>query len=201
MRTGVFGGTFDPVHAGHLAAIEAARQELGLDEVLVVPAGSPRLKASRPGASGMHRLEMARQAALALPGVAVSDLEMRRPGPTYTVDTLEALAPGRELFLLLGTDALRQIGLWRAPGRVVQLARVAVLERPGQPDDALSALEAVDAEARGVATVVGGPLVEISSTEVRRRLRRGRSVTGLVPVAVERYIANHGLYHDEGAIT
>ena len=196
MRTGVFGGTFDPVHSGHLAAIEAARQVLGLDEVLVVPAGNPRLKASRPEASGTHRLEMARQAASALPGVAVSDVEMRRPGPTYTVDTLEALAPGRELFLLLGTDALRQIGMWRAPGRVVQLSRVAVLARPGQPDDALDALEAVDAEARGGATVIGGPLVEISSTAVRRRLRRGLSVAGLVPVTVECYITNHGLYRD-----
>ena len=140
MRTGLFGGTFDPIHRGHLAAIEAARRQLGLDEVLVVPAGSPRLKARRPEASGSHRLEMAKLAAGAWPGVAVSDIEIRRPGPTYTVDTLEALAPGRDLVLLLGADALRQIGLWRRPDRVLQLSQPAVLARPGQPDPALGAL-------------------------------------------------------------
>ena len=194
MRVGIFGGTFDPVHSGHLAAIEAARRQLGMGEVLVMPAGSPRLKAHRAEASGAHRLEMARLAAAQISGVAVSDVEIRRPGPTYTVDTLEALAPGRDLILLLGADALRQIALWHRPRRVFQLARLAVLARPGQPDTGLDALEAVDAEARAAAAVVAGPLLDVSSTEVRRRVRDGLPVAGLVPGPVERYIADHGLY-------
>ena len=196
MRTGLFGGTFDPIHLGHLAAIEAARRQLALDEVLVVPAGSPRLKPRRPEASGVHRLEMAKLAAAPCPGVAVSDIEIRRPGPTYTVDTLEALAPGRDVVLLLGADALRQIGLWHRAARVFQLAVPAVLARPGQPAPGLDALEPVDAEARATAAVVGGPLLDISSTEVRRRVRDGLSVAGLVPEQVERYIEDHGLYGD-----
>ena len=196
MRTGLFGGTFDPIHSGHLAAIEVARLQLALDEVLVVPAGSPRLKARRPEASGAHRLEMAMLAAAPCPGVGVSDVEIRRPGPTYTVDTLEELAPGRELVLLLGADALRQIGLWCRPARVFQLAQPAVLARPGQPDTGLDVLEEVDAEGRAAAAVVDGPLLDISSTEVRRRVRTGLSVAGLVPEPVARYIEDQGLYRD-----
>lgn len=194
MRTGIFGGTFDPIHVGHLAAIEAARRQLALDVVLVVPAGSPRLKARRPAARGVHRLEMAKLAAAPCPGVAVSDIEIRRPGPTYTVDTLEGLAPGRELVLLLGADALRQIGQWHRPSRVFELSRPAVLARPGQPDTGVAALEAVDPGAGAV--VVEGPLLDISSTEVRRRVREGLSVADTVPALVARYIADHGLYRD-----
>ena len=140
MRVGIFGGTLDPVHLGHLAAIQAARERLSLDEVIVVPAGSPRLKARSPEASGAHRLEMARLATAQHPGTAVSDMEIRRPGPTYTVDTLEALAPGRELFLLVGADALRQIDLWHRPSRIFRLSRPAVFARPGQPDPGLAAV-------------------------------------------------------------
>lgn len=195
MRVGVFGGTLDPVHAGHFAAIQAARERLDLDHVLLVPAGSPRLKERRPEASATHRLEMARLAVGQLPGVVVSDIEVSRPGPTYTVDTLEALPRGRELFLLLGADALRQIGLWRRPRRVLQLARPVVVARPGEePEASLEALAAVDEEARSMATVVEGPLVDVSSTEVRRRVREGLSIAGLVSGPVARYIAEQGLY-------
>ena len=140
----------------------------------------------------MHRLEMAKLAAAPCPWVAVSDIEIRRPGPTFTVDTLEDLAPGRELVLLLGTDALGQIGLWHRPGRVVELSRLAVLSRAGQPDMGLDELEAIVPEAR--AAVVAGPLPDISSTEVRRRVREGLSVVDAVPAPVARYIADHGLY-------
>ena len=199
MRVGIFGGTLDPVHLGHLAAIQAARERLSLDEVIVVPAGSPRLKARSPEASGSHRLEMARLAVAQHPGVAVSGMEIRRPGPTYTVDTLEALAPGRELFLLVGADALRQIDLWHGPRRIFQLSRPAVFARPGQPDPGLAALEAVDADAREAVTVIAGPLLDISSTEIRRRVREGLSIADLVPGPVARYIDDNGLYRDGGS--
>ena len=198
MRTGIFGGTLDPIHSGHLAAIEAARGRLGLDEVLVVPAGRPRLKAREPEASGLQRLEMARLATAHLPGVAVSDIEARRPGPTYTVDTLEALAPGRELFLLVGTDALGQIAMWHRPCRVFQLSRVGVFARPGQPAEGLDALEAVDAAARAAVTLIAGPLLHVSSTEVRGRVHEGLSIADLVAGPVARYIDDQGLYLDGG---
>ena len=199
MRVGIFGGTLDPVHLGHLAAIDAARDRLSLDHLLVVPAGSPRLRAGWPEASGAHRLEMARLAAAQEPGVAVSDVEISRPGPTYTVDTLEELAPGREMFLLLGADALRQIGLWHRPRRVFELARPVVFARPGQPDPGLGALDAVDPGLRAAATVIGGPLLHVSSSEVRRRVREGLSTADLVPGPVGRYIVDNGLYRDEGS--
>ena len=199
MRVGVFGGTLDPIHVGHFAAIQAARERLDLDHVLLVPAGSPRLKERRPEASATHRLEMARAAASQRPGVLVSDIEVRRPGPTYTVDTLEALAAGRRLFLLLGADALRQIGLWHRPRRVLQLAQVAVFARPGQPDPGLDALDALEAGAGAAAVVIDGPLLDVSSTEVRRRVREGLSIADLAPGPVARYIEDHGLYRDEGS--
>ena len=198
MRAGIFGGTLDPIHSGHLAAIEAARERLSLDEVLIVPAGRPRLKAREPEASGLQRLEMARLAAAPYPGVAVSDIEVRRPGATYTVDTLESLAPGRELFLLLGADALRQIALWHRPRSVVQLSRLGVFARPGQPDPGLDALEAVDADARAAVTVIAGPLLHVSSTEVRRRVHEALSIADLVPGPVARYIDDNELYLDGG---
>jgi nicotinate-nucleotide adenylyltransferase len=191
-RIGVFGGTFDPPHLGHLALAEWAREALPLDRVLFVPAGAPPHKrgARTPVA---HRLAMTRLAIRDSAAFAVSTLETRRRGPSYTVDTLRALAaahPGAHLTLLVGADMFATLGSWREIGAIARLARIAVAARPG-----VRRVRA-GAWARGGRGVrwLANPGLEVASSAVRARARAGRSVRFLVPDAVARYIARHRLY-------
>ena len=201
MRVGVLGCTFDPVHRGHLALAGAARDELGLDEVLFVPAGQPWRKVGRIVAPAEHRLAMLRLALAGQSAFRVEALELERPGPSYTADTLEALAeagPGDELFFIVGEDALADLPNWVRPERILELAILAVARRADVTPSALAEAEAKLAGLTERAVWLKMPLVPVSATEIRERVRRGEPVEGLVPPPVEAYIREHGLYRDAG---
>ena len=186
MRIGVFGGTFDPVHVGHLAIAQAALETADLDRVVFVPARRSPLKDRSPLASAEDRLLMLEAATKGEPRFAVSRVELDRPGPSYTVDTLEALRSEGDLYLILGSDALADLGRWRSPERIRQLAKILVARRPGAPEPGTaSGARAFDA-----------PCLDISSRELRARASRGLSLRYLVPHDVWRHIEGRGLYRD-----
>ncbi len=180
--TGVLGGTFDPVHNGHLAIARAALEQIPLDRVLFVPARRSPLKDSVPAASDEDRLAMLELATKDEPRFAVSRIELERPAPSYSVDTLGALAGEGRLFLILGADAAADLARWRDPDRVKRLATLVVAPRR-------------DAPAPDAATIVlDAPLVDVSARDLRERAAASRSLRYLVPDAVERYIEERGLY-------
>jgi nicotinate-nucleotide adenylyltransferase len=194
VRLGVFGGTFDPPHLGHLVAASDACQALGLDTMLWVPAAVPPHKQATVRASAAHRLAMVRAAVAGDPRFRVDDLELRREGPSYTVDTLRALRarePGVELYFVTGADNLREIPGWRAPDEILRLARLAVVTRLG---------EAVPPHPGIPAEVVRVTRVDVSATEVRRRVAAGETIRYLVPEAVRAYIAREGLYRESSQL-
>lgn len=188
-RIGIFGGTFDPPHVGHLVAAIDARQALDLDVVLLVVANAPWQKVgSRQVSPASDRFAMVEAAVADAPGLEVSDIEMARGGLSYTADTLEAMAqrhPGAELFLVLGNDAAAGFATWERHEEVAERAHLVVVDRPGTPtpiDDGFSW------------TRVDIPELEISSTELRERVTQGRSIDYLTPDAVVAVIAQRGLY-------
>ncbi len=198
MKVGMLGGTFDPIHLGHLILAEQARAGLGLDRVLFVPAGQPWRKAGRQIAPVADRVAMVRAALGDDPYFELSLVESERAGPSYTADTLEALheqlGDGVELFFILGQDALADLPNWRDPGRIVARARLVVAARAGWTPADLAALERVAPGIRERIDVVVMPRIDISSTDIRRRVTAADSIRFLVPPAVERYIAETGLY-------
>jgi nicotinate-nucleotide adenylyltransferase len=187
-RIGIFGGTFDPPHHGHLIAAADAFHALELDRLLLVPASVPPHKPATGRTSAALRLEMLRAAVAGDRRFEVDDLELRREGPSYTVDTLRELTQrfeGCELFLLIGADMARDLHTWREPAEIARLARLTVLARAGdqpQPAGGLAALS------------VPVTRVDISATEVRRRVAAGEPVRYLVPDAVKQIIEREGLY-------
>jgi len=186
-RLGILGGTFDPPHIGHVVAAVDARAALALDRVLLIPAGDPWQKAGTVVASPADRLAMVEATCEGVEGLEPSEVEVRRPGPTVTADTLEALAaPARELFLLLGADAVANMGTWRRLEATRALATVVVIERGG-------ASAHPPGEGWRVAHV-RIPHLEVSSRDLRARLAAGRPVDGLVPPAVVRCIRERRLY-------
>lgn len=189
------GGTFDPIHLGHVAMAEAAADCAGLDRVLLVPASVPPHRAAAT-APARDRLAMVQLAAAGHPRLEVSDIELRRAGPSYTVDTLRALArerPGSELHLLLGWDAARDIRAWHAPDDVLRLARPVVVTRPGYPVPTERDLAEAGIEPTW-AILCDVPTPDIDSTDVRRLVERGASLAGLLDPAVEAYLKRHRLY-------
>jgi nicotinate-nucleotide adenylyltransferase len=215
-RLGLFGGTFDPIHVGHLDAAEAARSALGLDEVRLLPTRDPPHRTSDPRSSPFHRFALAALAIDGRNGYRVSDLELRRPGRSYTIDTLRALHargwPPSHLFFILGTDAFAEIATWHEYPAVLDAANFAVIVRPGTAfDDALERVQEARARppgvgAREVAASSAGVFVveahtrDVSSTMVRARLAAGDSIDGLVPPAVARHIHVHHLYQSVGEL-
>ncbi|MHC4251534.1 MAG: nicotinate-nucleotide adenylyltransferase [Planctomycetota bacterium] len=209
-RVGVLGGTFDPVHVGHVAAAEGAAGVLGLARVVLVPAGAPPHKLALPRAGAADRLAMARLAVAGRPGLGVSDVETRREGPSYTVDTVRELATelaaelvtesgaGVRLFLLLGTDALRDLPTWRDVEGIFRVAEPVAVERPGEPEidwDALARSLPQQVVRRARANFVRLERgVDVSSTEIRRLLAAGEPMSRLLAPEVERYIRERGLY-------
>jgi nicotinate-nucleotide adenylyltransferase len=198
-RVGVYGGTFDPVHIGHLAIAEEARWALGLSRVYVVPAAQQPLKANSHDASPAQRLAMVRLACADNPGLAPSDIELHRPPPSYTVDTLaefrERLGPAVELHFILGADAAAELPRWRSAAAILGLARLAIVGRPGYTID-IAALDAALPGLAARATPIDGPRLDISSTELRRRLAAGQPARYQIPDPVLRYIEEHGFYRD-----
>ena len=200
---GILGGTFDPIHVGHLAVAEEAREALGLERVLFVPAGLPPHKPDRTITAPEHRLAMVELAVAGNPAFEASRVELDRSGPSYTVDTLEALteeirADGREpdIALILSVEAFRALRSWRRPERILELARLAVVPRDGYPDASRAFLAEHFPGREDRAIFLDGPRLHISSTELRERAARGRSLRYLVPDAVATYIGDHALYSD-----
>jgi nicotinate-nucleotide adenylyltransferase len=181
-RIGIFGGTFDPIHVGHLAIANAALDELALDRVFFVPARRSPLKQDGPIASAEDRIAMLAAAIADEPRFRVSSVELDRKGPSFTLDTLEALRGEGDLFLILGSDAYADFERWREPARIRDLATIVLAARPGAPN------------APQTVRVLDSPLMDISSRELRARAARGRSLRYLVPEAALRYIEEHRLY-------
>ena len=198
MKIGILGGTFDPIHLGHLEAASAARRALSLDRLLLLPSRTPPHRSTEPRASVFHRFAMAALAA-AERDMSVSDLEVRRDGPSYTALTLEALhregfAPA-ELFFITGSDAFADVATWHDYPRILQLANFVVVSRPGAPRVA-ELIPNPQSPIPGAPTVysVEADTPNVSSTDIRRRVGAGESIDGLVPSSVAGHIRRHHLY-------
>jgi nicotinate-nucleotide adenylyltransferase len=212
--TALFGGTFNPVHYGHLLLADEVRELLGLDRVLFVPAAIPPHKAPGQVAPAADRFEMVRLAIAGRPAFAVSDIELTRPGPSYTVDTLEALAlPPEAVFLLVGSETFLDLLSWRSPRRVAELARLVVIPRAGSVFDpesaaALKVLREIGEErfvhVTGGAVPAHGVLIAhvtslpVSASDLRARVRERRSLAFRLPDSVIAHIERTGLYRTEG---
>jgi nicotinate-nucleotide adenylyltransferase len=195
MRLGLFGGTFDPIHLGHLILAEQCREACGLDRVWFVVAGAPPHKTGDRTAVA-DRLEMARIAVAGHPAFEVSELEAGRPGPHYSVETLEAVhreRPDDDLFFLIGADSLVDLPHWRQPDRIARLATIVVVNRPGIDPPGPSPVLDLGPDARPVVSVTIPP-IGIASHDLRRRRAEGRSIRYQVPRGVEAYIEANGLY-------
>ncbi len=195
-RLGIFGGTFDPIHYGHLILATEVRYALALDRVLFLPAGQPPHKQGWTVSPAVHRVAMTRLAIADDPAFELCLYDVERGGLSYTADTLEALAGrhrGAELYFLMGEDSLRDLPTWYQPARIVGLAELGVATRPGVALDLEAVLRAVPA-ARGRVHLVPMPPIGIASHDLRRRVQVGEPIRYLVPPAVEAYIAEHGLY-------
>ena len=193
MRIGLVGGSFNPIHRGHLAIARAARAALGLDRVVLIPSARPPHKKDTGLAPAEDRLAMARLAAVNEPGLEVSPIELERTGPSYTVDTLRAFRaahPGAEIFFIIGADTLPELKTWKESSALFSLATFAVAVRPG--------FEKVSEPGAKVVTV---PIVPdaVSATEIRARVREGKPIDGLVPDAVRDYITAHHLYRERAS--
>lgn len=193
-RIGVFGGTFDPIHNGHLAVARFALEHARLNKVLLIPAGRPWLRDTLPVASASDRLKMAQLAVAGENGLEVSDVDVVRDGVTYTVDTLSDLSDeygeNAHFVLILGADSALQAHRWNCANQLRTLCSFLVIGRPGEhwPDDLPGNHPASDAE------YLEGPMVTISATEIRASLGRGKTVSDSVPSPVADYIVQHGLY-------
>jgi nicotinate-nucleotide adenylyltransferase len=192
MRTGIFGGSFDPVHNAHLALAQAALDSLALDQVLFIPAGNPWQRAPLKAAC-LHRLAMVRLAIAPYPRFAADDCELNRTGPSYTLDTLADLAtrhPTHTWVLLLGADQWLRLPTWHRWQDIVQRVQIAVAKREGIPFDTPQLLHNV------LVQTIAMPPMATSSTQIRARLAGGASIVELVPQAVARYIDEHQLYRN-----
>jgi nicotinate-nucleotide adenylyltransferase len=205
MRIGVFGGTFDPVHYGHLLAAECCREQCRLDQVWFLPAAVPPHKQHTDMASSEHRLAMLQLAIGGHEPFVLSRLEIDRGGLSYTVDTLASLVeqqPAAEWYFLMGSDSLADLPGWREPARICELATIVVVVRPSAPPPDFAPLAGMVSAARLQHMrehVVRMPLVDLSSREIRRCVAEGRSIRFRTPRAVEKYIETHGLYRSSAA--
>ena len=199
MRVGIYGGSFSPIHNGHVMAAKAFMEQMWLDLLYLIPAGIPPHKQVDGGADPWQRLRMCELAMEGVDGVIISDMEIRRGGKSYTVDTLRALSnPDDRLFLLMGTDMLLSLDTWREPETIFRLCYPVYMRRETKDPILENRIVSKIAEyqqkyGKVVRRIVGDP-VPVSSTMIRDRLARGEPITGLVPPAVERYINDHKLY-------
>ncbi len=200
MRIGIFGGSFDPVHLGHLWIAEAAKETLALSELRWIPAAQSPLKAGGPTASGSQRMTMLQLALAGMENTVVDDRELKRGAVSYTVDTLSELQrelPKAELVLIIGSDSLATMQQWHQPEKLLEMTTLAVVRRGGEPEPDFSVLrglvdtERIDWFRR---CVIPMPLIEISSSELRERIAQGRSIRFRTPRAVEAFIRAEELY-------
>jgi nicotinate-nucleotide adenylyltransferase len=202
MHVGLMGGSFDPIHVGHTSIAREVHERLSLSRTVFVPAGEPPHKLNQRLADPELRLEMVRLAIAGLPQFSVSRMDLDRPGPCYSVDMVrlfrDALGPQAQIYFLIGADSLAELATWHQPRRLLHLCHVVAVERPGYP----VAREEVGQLFLGAPPVVHVRLrspVDVSSTDIRRRIAHGCSIRGLVASAVEHYIQRHGLYRDTGS--
>lgn len=209
-RLGILGGTFDPIHFGHLDAADAAQRALGIDRVWLVPSSDPPHRPLDPVASGFHRFALTALAIQGCEGLLASDLELRRSGPSYTADTLRSLADqgwhASQIFFIIGTDAFAEIAAWREFPSVLDAANFVVIARPGTSlDAATSRTPALRGRMRNPSTeptdgagtsifLVEARTRDVSSSTIRRRLSAHQTIDDLVPAAVAQYIVAHHLY-------
>jgi len=198
-KVGVLGGTFDPVHYGHLAIAEEARVRLELDTVLLMPARLQPLRQNERATTPEHRAAMLERAIIGNPNFALSRIEFERPGPSFTADTMALLRErqprGSELFFILGVDALADLPRWKDPERLITLCRLVAFNRPGctfEPRELFLKMPLL----RERIIFLEGPRLEISSTDLRRRIRHGLPIRYLLPDAVAEYIQSHRLYRE-----
>lgn len=193
MNIGIFGGAFNPPHIGHLIAAQSVREQLRLDKIFFVPAADPPHRTDISRASTEHRLKMVRLATESNPSFEVSDIEIRRPGKSYTLETIiafEVLHPGAKLFLLLGSDNFAEFHTWRQPREIIARCELVVFMRSGfEVTDTKSAFHRA-------ARFVSVPNMAISASDIRRRVKMGRSIRYLVTKEVEEYVLRHGLYRE-----
>lgn len=200
MRIGIFGGTFDPVHLGHLIVAEQCREQGWLDQVWFIPAARPPHKQDRPLTPFNHRTEMLALAIAGQPAFRVEEMERDRPGPSYTSDTLDVIHQQQadaELFLIVGSDTLHDLPYWHEPARIVKRAGLLVVARPDWSMPSVEHLQKsmnLPEEGGLRLKVIQTPLIDISSTDLRRRVAENRSIRYLVPRAVECYVETHRLY-------
>ena len=204
-KIGVLGGTFDPIHNGHLALAEEVSTALGLDEVVFIPAGQPQLRGEVPVSPAEHRVAMVRLAIAGKPYFRLSTMEIERVGPTYTVDTMTELGTqpgsGDELFFILGWDSLAELPHWMDPAGLIARCRLVAVPRPGC---ALPDLEMLEAEIPGLTQrviLLDRPEIDISASAIRDRVSRGQPIGHLVPGAVAEYIARQKLYLAPGGVS
>lgn len=206
MRLAIFGGSFDPVHLGHLWIAESSLEALALDRVLWIPAATSPLKPDGPLASSQARLDMVRLAIAGSPQHVVDDREITRGDISYTVDTLASIRaehPDAEIFLLIGSDSLATLPRWKNPAQILELADLAVIQRAGEPPVDWSVLTEITSlpnpdrrhQSVRIATI------ELSSSELRDRVQTGRSIRFRTPHAVEAYIRAHQLYRSDALMS
>ena len=197
---GLIGGTFDPVHLGHLAIAEEARRELDLTEVILVPAGQPYFKSLACISPAKHRVNMLKLAIQGKPYFKVSLMEIKRSGPTYTIDTISKfkgqLRLGDEIFFIMGWDSLLTLYRWQQPERLISLCRIAAAPRPDYPNPDFNQLEKDLPGISERTVMLHNPLIDISASKIRERVSHDLPIDDMVPAAVARYIREHGLYRE-----
>ena len=202
MKVGILGGTFDPIHIGHLIIAEEARERLGLEEVIFIPTGQPWMKAGFQISPAHHRLEMVKLTIESNPFFRASAMEIERHGPTYTLDTLldlrKELSASAQILFILGLDSLQELHRWREPERILDLCTLVAVTRPGFQDADPRFLDSVIPGLSERIVLLESPLIDVSGTEIRRRVAKGKSIRYQVPRTVEEYIQKHGLYRDGG---
>jgi nicotinate-nucleotide adenylyltransferase len=193
-RTGILGGTFDPIHCGHIDVARAAQEALGLTEIVVITSSVPPHRPA-PVASSYHRFAMAALAVSGRPGWRVSDIELKSTAPSYTISTLRRFHEdgysADELFFLIGADAFAEIESWREYPRVLELARFVVVTRPGFE---VAVPRGLPADVGERIVPIDAPTADVSATVIRQRMASGKSIAGLVPPLVRQHIEQHGLY-------
>jgi nicotinate-nucleotide adenylyltransferase len=198
VKLGVLGGTFDPVHNGHILMAERARDQLGLDRVMLVPAGTPMSRPDRPVTPPGHRLLMLRRAVEGRDKLSVSVIELDRPGPSYTVDTLRELrrryGEAAAIYFIMGSDSLALLKDWYQPGEIITLCRLAVVPRPDYPVPPDAELDGMLPGLSASVVRLDRPVGAYRATEIRERARRHQPIDHLVPPAVADYIATYDLY-------
>ncbi|UCH42521.1 MAG: nicotinate-nucleotide adenylyltransferase [Dehalococcoidales bacterium] len=198
MNVGVLGGTFDPIHNGHISVAEECQIQLSLTGVIFVPAGRPWLKGDKPVLAAEHRVQMVELVIATHPGFILSTIEVERDGPSYTMETIAELQKQQnqedELFFIIGWDTLAQLPQWKQPSRLIEMCHLVAVPRPGYTLPELDSLEAVIPGLTRRLIILQRPEVDISATDIRDRVARGLSIDHLVPEPVADYIRQHRLY-------